>query len=266
MLDKILQNHYSNFMNTTKYTVFISDTHFNDAHPGIAQRFVDFLKLNTLSIETLYLLGDLFDVWVGDDDTSPVIEQISDALAECAASGVKIYFIHGNRDYLIGQKFAENCGMTILNDGMFILLNGKPTLLMHGDLLCTDDHAYQRYRNIMFSPWMKKICLMLPLAWRKKMAAQLRGVSQNSHTKKPQNIMDVSPETVIKVLENNHAQWLIHGHTHRPGHHEIKLTHQTAHRVVLGAWDDAQGNALITNATETPRLVTFQKAICLQNI
>lgn len=240
-----------------KCTVFISDTHFSDDYPEIAQRFIDFLKLNMSSIETLYLLGDLFDAWIGDDNVTELSEQISKTLAKCADADIKIFFVHGNRDYLIGQKFANACKMTLLNDKTVISLYGKKTLLMHGDLLCTDDHAYQRYRKIMFSSFMKKISLMLPLNLRKRIAKKLRKVSQDSNATKHITIMDVSEISVMQALEDNHAELLIHGHTHRKGAHTLQLTHQSAQRMVLGAWEKTEGNAIIASETEAPRLIAI---------
>lgn len=244
-------------MNTKKYTLFISDTHFSENYPEITQRFIDFLTFNQESIENLYLLGDLFDAWIGDDYITPLSQKIGNTLAGCANAGTKIYFIHGNRDYLIGEKFVQSCGMTLLDDKTVISLYGKNTLLMHGDLLCTDDHAYQRYRKIMFSPIMKKICLMLPLSFRKKVAEKLRKASQKSNATKAMHIMDVSEESVIQALEENHAELLIHGHTHRQASHTIKLTHQSGERFVLGAWDQHQGNAIVASKTEPPRFINF---------
>lgn len=238
-----------------KCTVFISDTHFSDDYPEIAQRFIDFLKLNMSCIETLYLLGDLFDAWIGDDNMTALSEKISETLAQCADAGMKIFFLHGNRDYLIGQKFANACNMTLLNDKTVISLYGKKTLLMHGDLLCTDDHAYQRYRKIMFSSFMKKISLMLPLNLRKRVAKKLRKASQDSNATKQITIMDVSEISVIQALEDNHAELLIHGHTHREGIHTLELTHQSAQRMVLGAWDNSQGNAIIANEIDAPHFI-----------
>ena len=240
-------------------TVFISDTHFSEEHPETTQRFIEFLELNKASIESLYLLGDLFDAWIGDDNITPLSQKISNTLASCANEGMKIYFICGNRDYLIGRKFAESCNMTLLNDKTVISLYGKKTLLMHGDLLCTDDHAYQRYRKIMFSSFMKKICLLLPLALRKKIAGKLRKVSQESNATKLMHIMDVSENSVIQALEESHAELLIHGHTHRQGSHTVTLTHQTAQRMVLGAWEPCQGNALLASEKEAPHIVNFNQ-------
>lgn len=241
------------------YTVFISDTHFNENHPDITQRFIDFLELNMASIEKLYLLGDLFDTWIGDDNTTPLSTKISDVLANCANHGMKIYFIHGNRDYLIGAKFAKSCNMTLLNDKTVISLYGKKTLLMHGDLLCTDDRAYQTYRKIMFSPLMKKISLLLPLRLRKRIATKLRNVSKESNAMKSINIMDVSENSVIQALEEHHAELLIHGHTHRQNIHTVPLTHQLAQRMVLGAWENAQGNAIIASEKDAPRFINIDQ-------
>lgn len=244
-----------------KYTVFISDTHLNEAQPEITQRFIDFLSQNKACIENLYLLGDLFDAWIGDDNITLLSERISRTLTDCANTGTNIYFVHGNRDYLIGKKFAESCNMTLLEDKTVISLYGKKTLLMHGDLLCTDDHAYQRYRTIMFSPLMKKLCLLIPLWMRKKIAEKLRKVSQESNAIKAIEIMDVSENSVIQALEENHAELLIHGHTHRPGTHSVKLLHQSAERMVLGAWENAQGNAIVIKDKASPKFISFEQVI-----
>ncbi|MES2204068.1 MAG: UDP-2,3-diacylglucosamine diphosphatase [Pseudomonadota bacterium] len=243
-----------------KYTVVISDTHFSENYPEITQRFIEFLEYNKTAIETLYLLGDLFDAWIGDDHITPLSQKISDILADCANDGMKIYFMRGNRDYLMGEKFAASCNMTLLDDKTVISLYGKKTLLMHGDLLCTDDRAYQKYRKIMFSPIMKKICLMLPLNFRKKIAEKLRKVSQESNATKSMHIMDVSENSVIQVLEQYHAELLIHGHTHRQANHTVTLMHQSAQRMVLGAWENTQGNAIVASEIEAPRFINFDNA------
>lgn len=242
------------------YTIFISDTHLSELHPEITQRLIDFLELNKNSIEKLYLLGDIFDTWIGDDNVTPLSQQISKTLSDCTNAGMEIYFVHGNRDYLVGPHFSQLCGMTLLQEKTVISLHGKQTLLMHGDSLCTDDQSFQRYRRIMFSPLMKKICLLLPLWLRKKIAEKLRKVSQDSNTHKPMNIMDVSQESVMQALEENHAELLIHGHTHRPSIHSIALAHQSAQRIVLGAWESTLGNALIVSEKEAPRFINFDQA------
>ncbi|MBP9727236.1 MAG: UDP-2,3-diacylglucosamine diphosphatase [Gammaproteobacteria bacterium] len=243
-----------------KYTVFISDTHLNEHEPAMTQRFLDFLKLNKGSIEKLYLLGDIFDTWIGDDDVSPLSLQVSQVLKNCAQNGVSIYFIHGNRDYLIGPKFAKSCGMKLLGEKTLLSLYGKQTLIMHGDLLCTDDLAYQRYRKIMFSSLMKKICLTLPLWLRKKIAKKLRKISQYSNSEKQMNIMDVSENSVTQAFAESNAELLIHGHTHRLACHSAAAGKT---RMVLGAWEKMQGNAIIVNEKEAPRFIKFSQATTL---
>lgn len=235
-----------------KYTVFISDTHFSEDHPEITQRFIDLLANNKTSIESLYLLGDLFDAWIGDDNITALSQKISDALSSCSNAGIKIYFIHGNRDYLIGKKFAAACKMTLLADKTVITLYGKKILLMHGDLLCTDDYGYQRYRKIMFSPLIKKLSLLLPLSLRRRIAKKLRKTSQDSNARKSMKIMDVSENSVIQALEEHQVELLIHGHTHRPCFHE--------NRIVLGAWENNRGNALIATEAESLRFIEFDQA------
>ncbi len=244
----------------TKYTVFISDTHLNEHDPEMTKRFIDFLNLNKTSIEKLYLLGDIFDAWIGDDDISPLSQQVSQVLKDCTHAGTDIYFTHGNRDYLVGSKFAQSCNMTLLGEKTIISLYGKQTLIMHGDLLCTDDHAYQNYRKIMFSPLMKKICLTLPLWLRRKIAVKLRKISQDSNNVKQMNIMDVSENSVTQVFAESHAELLIHGHTHRQACHIVAPGRA---RMVLGAWGKTQGNAIITSNKEAPRFISFDQATTL---
>jgi len=245
----------------TQQTVFISDIHLNEHQPAITERFIHFLENNQASIEKLYILGDLFDYWIGDDDHSPLKQSISQALKKCADAGVEIYFIHGNRDYLIGKKFAQSCGMILLNEKTVISLYGKTTLLMHGDLLCTDDHAYQKYRRIMFSPIIKKICVLPPLWLRRKIAKKLRKVSQDSNSIKSMDIMDVSNDSVIGALRESQAELLIHGHTHRQTIHEVSVDGKSAQRIVLGAWENNLGNALIVSETQVPRFINFDQAL-----
>lgn len=246
-------------MDNKKYTIFISDTHFNEKQPRITERFLKFLELNLAYINALYLLGDLFNTWIGDDNDSPLIQRISQALADCAKKGILIYFIHGNRDYLIGKTFAKRCNMILLPQETCILLYHEPTLIMHGDTLCTEDKSYQLYRKIMFSRWMKAACLFLPLSWRKAAADRLRKASQKKQSTKSYHIIDVSEKSVIESLKKHQTQWLIHGHTHRPNHHKINQLEKTAHRLVLGAWSNTEGSAIIASKEKKPYLIRFDQ-------
>ncbi|MCD8524879.1 MAG: UDP-2,3-diacylglucosamine diphosphatase [Gammaproteobacteria bacterium] len=173
--------------------------------------------------------------------------------------------MRGNRDFLLGEKFTCHNGIHLLEDKTIILLYGKPTLLMHGDLLCTNDRAYQYYRKIMFSPWVKKICLSLPLNLRRAMAKKLRSISEYSQRLKKKAIDTIPQESVIQALENTHTTLLIHGHIHQAGEYDIPLTHQIGKRLVLGAWDSQQGNAIIASENKPPRLISFKEAIELTN-
>lgn len=241
-----------------KLTAFVSDIHLNDSQPKITQRFIQFLETNKNSIENLYILGDLFDYWIGDDNITPLSQLISQTLRKCTDAGMKIYFIHGNRDYLIGKKFADACGMTLLNEKAVIDLYGTPTLLLHGDLLCTEDQAYQRYRKIMFSPFMKNIALLLPLWLRRKLAKKLRGVSQESNRSKSIMMMDVAEASVLKNFSDYQVQLLIHGHVHRQAMHNNN-------RMVLGAWSETEGNALIASNATAPYFINFNTPQALTN-
>jgi len=244
-----------------KFTVFVSDTHFNDSQPSITTLFIDFLNKNKLIIESLYLLGDIFETWIGDDEVTETSEKISHLLAQCIQTGMKIYFIRGNRDFLLGEKFTQGNGIHLLEDKTKILLYNQPTLLMHGDLLCTNDRVYQYYRKIMFHSWVKKIALSLPLNLRRAMAKKLRSISEHSQRLKNRAFDAIPQETVIQVLEETHTTLLIHGHIHHPGDYEVPLIHQTGRRLVLGAWESQKGNAIIASQNKRPYFISFTQAI-----
>lgn len=246
-----------------KYTIFISDIHLNEFQPEMTQRFVQFLAKNQENIEKLYILGDLFDYWIGDDDATPLSQQISQTLKKCADTGMKIYFIYGNRDYLIGKNFAHVCGMTLLKQKTVIDLYGTRTLLMHGDLLCTEDRHYQWYRKVMFSTLMKKIVLLLPLYLRRLLAKKLRHVSQESNRIKSIKLMDVSEASVIGDFLSYKADLLIHGHTHQPKTEIYTLTEKKKTRMVLGAWSVTQGNVIIATASKQQH-INFDDAALLE--
>lgn len=218
-------------------TLFISDLHLEEARPDITGAFLSFLKDKALGIERLYILGDFFEAWIGDDERTPLQEQVANALREVRDSGTNIYLMHGNRDFLIGEDFCERAGATLLNDPTVIDLYGTPTLLMHGDSLCTADVEYQKFRTNMRNPQMVKMLLARPLEDRQQMARQLREISMAKNQSKAETIMDVTPEEVIRELENHNVQQIIHGHTHRPAVHKLNANGGPARRIVLGDWD-----------------------------
>ncbi len=222
--------------NKVATTYFIADLHLCESRPDISACFLRFLKTDAVLAEKLYILGDLFEAWVGDDDDSIYLEKIAFALRTLAKSGTKIYFIHGNRDFLLGQRYAEQASMQLLPEIDTIDLYGKHVVIMHGDTLCTRDVAYQAFRKKSRSWWWQTMVKSLPLFIRKRMAANYRKKSAAATAMKSQEIMDVTNEEVNLCLEKYNSQLLIHGHTHRPAIHELTVNGKVAQRIVLGDW------------------------------
>ncbi|MGM0953335.1 MAG: UDP-2,3-diacylglucosamine diphosphatase [Pseudomonadota bacterium] len=219
-------------------TLFISDLHLEESRPDITDAFFAFLENRAMGVERLYILGDFFEAWIGDDEKTPLQEQVAGALKALADSGTDIFLMHGNRDFLIGEDFCHRAGATLLDDPTVVDLYGTPTLLMHGDSLCTADVEYQKFRANMRNPQMQKMMLARPLEDRQKMARQLRDMSMAKNQGKAEAIMDVTPEEVVREMEAHGVQRLIHGHTHRPAIHDLKANGKDARRIVLGDWDE----------------------------
>ncbi|MCJ8295861.1 MAG: UDP-2,3-diacylglucosamine diphosphatase [Colwellia sp.] len=217
-------------------TYFIADLHLSENRPDITACFLRFLKDDAIEAEKLYILGDLFEAWVGDDDDSPYLKTIADALTKLSQRGTKIYFIHGNRDFLLGKSYAKKANMQLLPEIDTIELYGQTVVIMHGDTLCTRDINYQVFRKKSRSWWWQTAVKSLPLFIRKKMAANYRKKSAAATAMKSQEIMDVTESEVITCLGQYQSQLLIHGHTHRPAVHEIKANNESAQRIVLGDW------------------------------
>ena len=217
-------------------TYFIADLHLTENRPDITACFLSFLENEAPNAEALYILGDLFESWIGDDDNSSFVTEIAHALKSLNQSQTKTFFIHGNRDFLLGHKYAQKAGMTLLPEMALIDLYGQPTLIMHGDTLCTLDIGYQKFRKKSRSWWWQTMIKSLPLYIRKKIAANYRAKSAKATAMKPQDIMDVTPDEVVKCLEAYHSQLLIHGHTHRPNVHQLTANNAAAKRIVLGDW------------------------------
>ena len=224
--------------------IFISDLHLQAEQPRIAEIFLRFLQTEARKAQELYILGDLFEAWIGDDDLSPFNLKIVQALREATQSGLPIYFMRGNRDFLIGKRFAEKTGVKLLDDPTVIDLYGSRTLLMHGDSLCTLDEKHQKWRPITLNPTYQKIALLLPLALRRKIGRWLREQSGKHQQCLASHITDVDPNTVEQIMQTYQVTRLIHGHTHRPAIHSLTA----GQRIVLGAWHSA-GNALYCNST-----------------
>ncbi|WP_039032583.1 UDP-2,3-diacylglucosamine diphosphatase [Leclercia adecarboxylata] len=217
-------------------TLFIADLHLQTEEPAITAGFLRFLQGEARHADALYILGDLFEAWIGDDDPNPLHRDIASALKALVDSGVPCFFIHGNRDFLLGKRFARDCGMTLLAEETVLDLYGRKVLIMHGDTLCTDDTGYLAFRAKVHTPWIQTLFLALPLFIRSRIAAKMRAGSKAANSSKSMIIMDVNPQAVVSVMEKHHVQWLIHGHTHRPDVHHLTVNGEPAQRVVLGAW------------------------------
>jgi len=217
-------------------TYFIADLHLAQNRPDITACFLRFLKHDAIQAQSLYILGDLFEAWIGDDDDSPYLATIAKALTTLSSFGTNIYYIHGNRDFLLGEKYAKKSAMTLLPEVDLIDLYGQKAVIMHGDTLCTRDIAYQKFRLKSRSWWWQTLIKSLPLFVRKKIAADYRKKSTAATATKSQDIMDVTPDEVVNCLEAYQSQLLIHGHTHRPAIHNLIANNKKAKRIVLGDW------------------------------
>jgi len=220
-------------------TLFVSDLHLDDRRPAATDLFVEYLLTEAAGADAFYILGDLFEYWLGDDAPTPVAATVATALKQLSDSGVPVWFTHGNRDFLLGEQYAEAAGMTLLPEETVVDLYGAPTLLLHGDTLCTDDLSYQRARATFRDPdWQASFLEKTP-AERRTFALQARELSAEHQAGASQEIMDVNEQAVRDVLKGYGVRHMIHGHTHRPAVHE-PAGHQ---RIVLGDWYE-QGSVL----------------------
>ncbi len=227
--------------------LFISDLHLSLEKPEITRRFLDFLEKRATQASALYILGDLFDTWIGDDDPTPPNFKIRNQFKQLTQSGTAVYFQPGNRDFLLGKRFCLDTGITLLDDYAVIELKGLTTLLTHGDLLCTDDLPYQAFRTISHTIEWQQNVLSKPLLIRLLAARWYRFRSYLHKRKKSQSIMDVNQETVIRVMQEHDCLRLIHGHTHRPNIHGFLINNHPAQRFVLSAWSKETGEVLCWN-------------------
>ncbi|WP_372626316.1 UDP-2,3-diacylglucosamine diphosphatase [Arsukibacterium sp.] len=223
----------------TAHTLFIADLHLAADRPDITAAFLQFLSEKAIAADALYILGDLFEVWIGDDNPEPLLDTVATALAALSKT-VPIYFIHGNRDFVLRQQYAHRAGMQLLPQQQVIDLYGTPTLIMHGDSLCTMDIAYQRFRKWWNQPWWQWMLLKTPLTFRQGIAAKARRKSAANKARyaaqQQVQIMDVTPEEVPRVMANAGVLKLIHGHTHRPAVHQVDVNGKPGERYVLGDW------------------------------
>jgi UDP-2,3-diacylglucosamine hydrolase len=225
-------------------TYFISDLHLSADLPRISAGFLQFLQ-HIRGADALYVLGDLCEVWVGDDNLDDYNRQMIEAFRALSDSGTALFFVHGNRDFLLGQAFAEASGGRLLPADQLITVYGQPILIMHGDQLCTLDEKYMAFRAQSRDPAWQQMMLEKPLDQRLMIAMMWRMQSKANNANKPENIMDVTPTDVVRVLEEHKVQTLLHGHTHRPGVHTLEANGQPATRVVLGDWQEDNGSAVI---------------------
>jgi UDP-2,3-diacylglucosamine hydrolase len=224
-------------------TIFISDLHLQETARQETAQFLSLLEQLDSTVDALYILGDLFEYWIGDDDNTPFHRTIKTALKAVAQKNIPVYVMVGNRDFLIGKAFAKETGCCLLSDEYKINLYGTPILLMHGDTLCTRDKAYQAARRWLRNRILQGLFLSLPLKWRSYLADKARAKSAAYTRKASDDIMDVSQDQVKQVMLAHQAIHLIHGHTHRRDIHTLTLNDRTATRIVLGSWHDG-ANAL----------------------
>ena len=223
--------------------LLISDLHLEQERPDITRAFLHFIATRARQADALYILGDFFEVWIGDDAISPFQREIAQALRELSEAGTRVYLMHGNRDFLIGKRFCREAGATLLPDPCLVEMGSERVLLMHGDSLCTLDVGYMKLRRWLRNPISLFILRNLPLSTRHKLARKLRSESRAQSRMKASEIVDVTPDEVLRVMTEQGVRTLIHGHTHRPATHILQINGQAARRIVLGDWDK-QGWAL----------------------
>lgn len=216
---------------------FISDLHLHPSRPEITQAFYHFLSTTAKNASALYILGDLFEAWLGDDDDTPMYRDVINAINHYSQNGIAVYVMHGNRDFLLGDVFATQANITLIDDPCVIHHDGHPYLLMHGDSLCTKDNDYMQFRAMTRTREWQQQALANSLEDRRAYAKALREKSHHMTSLKADDILDVTPEEVVKVMAQHHVATLIHGHTHRPNTHDLIVNNLPAKRIVLGDWE-----------------------------
>ncbi len=233
-------------------TLLISALHLSPERPAVTQAFLGFLKDQAQQANALYILGDLFEAWVGDDDPAPLSQEVISALKALTDNGSDLYLMQGNRDFLIDKRFARETGCTLLPDYYVAQLEGRNVLLLHGDTLCIEDVDYQRFRRKARHPVFRWCLNHLPLRTRQNIAKNWRAKSMDVNSNKPDNIMDVTASEVERQMEKYQVSTMIHGHTHRPNRHQ----HKQGERLVLGDWHHHGWYIRVTEKTE-PELISF---------
>jgi UDP-2,3-diacylglucosamine hydrolase len=228
-------------------TLFVSDLHLDAQHPEITRQFIEFLEREAPAAEALYILGDLFEVWIGDDDPAPEKRRIVAALRALTERGVACYVMHGNRDFLLGERFCRETGCQLLEDPTVLHLYGERVLAMHGDALCTDDHSYQRLRAMVRDAGWQRMFLALSTDQRGTLADEARAGSRAHLAQADIAITDVNQQTVLDAMRGANVRLLLHGHTHRPNVHRFELDGIEARRIVLGDWHE-RGSVLYWDA------------------
>lgn len=232
-------------------TLLLSDLHLSPDMPRCTAGLLSLLAKLPSDCSAVYVLGDLFEVWIGDDQQSDYLDGLYAAFKAVTERGVELVFCHGNRDFLLGkgaadgQDFASRCGGRLMAEQELVNLHGHPVLLMHGDQLCTQDAPFMAFRAQSRSDAWQNGMLSQPLAQRQMIADMWRMQSKQANSNKPENIMDVTPDEVVRVLTEAGCNTLMHGHTHRPGRHPVALGSTTGERIVLGDWREDEGIAVI---------------------
>lgn len=227
--------------------LFVSDVHLDASAPEATEQFLAFLATAAARAQALYILGDLFEAWVGDDDADPEKERVCAALRTLSVRGVACFALHGNRDFLLGAGFSARSGCRLLRDPVVAQFDAERVLLTHGDALCTDDHAYQELRTVVRDPAWQRRYLALPRAHRELLADEVRAGSRRHTARTVPYIMDVNAAAVAAAFRAAQVRRMIHGHTHRPGVHQLEVDGAPAQRIVLGAWYE-QGSYLVCEA------------------
>ncbi|MCF7516871.1 UDP-2,3-diacylglucosamine diphosphatase [Pseudoalteromonas sp. L21] len=235
-----------------KQSYFIADLHLTENRPDITVAFFDFLdnKIINDDVDALYILGDFFEVWVGDDYQTDLSINVAARLSQVSESGTQVFFIHGNRDFIMREDYAKSASMTLLPEQVVIDLYGTPTVILHGDEMCTQDVEYQKFRKKSRGWWWPKLMLAMPLWYRKKIARNAREKSKQSQAGKALEILDVTEDAVLAMFEKHQVVNMIHGHTHRPNVHHYRVNNKTLTRTVLGDWYEQGSYLRVTPANQ----------------